>query len=122
MPQGPHYYQKDGQIFASIPAEMIQNIKDCPHYTQMLKDCEAEGVQLPTNIMAQDPKTHVITPQEYLTKVATGQMPPLHNHDVMKEMLEKAITPGDQTKFVMLEFPNFRRPQRPDTPAPQKRN
>ena len=83
------------------------------------KDCEAEGVQLPTNIMAQDPKTHVIMPQEYLTKVVTGQMPPLHNHDVMKEMFEKAITPGDKMKFVMLEFPNFQRPQRPDTPAPQ---
>ena len=100
----------------------MRNIKECLHYAQMMKDCQAEGIQLPTNIMAQDPKTHVVTPQEYMMLVATGQMPPSHNHEFMKEMLEKAVTPGDQTKFVMLEFPDFQRPQRPDTPAPQKKN
>ena len=118
-PQGPYYYQKDGQMYASLPLEMIQNIQQCPHYTQMKKDCKAEGVQLPLNILAQDPRTHVIMLQQYLQHVEAGTMPPMHNHNLLKEMAEKSKMPGDQTRLVMLEFPTFQRPQRPDTLAPQ---
>ena len=118
-PQGPHYYQKEGQMYASLPLEMIQNIQQCPHYAQMKKDCEAEGIQLPTDILAQDPRTHVLMPQQYLRNVEAGTMPLMRNHNVLKEMAEKSTTPGDQTRFVMLEFKNFEWPQRLDTPAPQ---
>ena len=100
---------------------MIQKIQQCPHDEQMLKDCEAEGITLPKDILVQDPKTHVITLQEYLMKVEAGLMPPMHNHNIMKELAEKAAQSGDQTKFMMLEFHNFDQPQRPDTPAPQNR-
>ena len=100
---------------------MIQKIQQCLYYEQMLNYCEAEGITLPKDILEQDPKTHVITPQDYLMKVEAGLIPPMHNHNVMKELAEKAAQPGDQTTFMMLEFPCFDRPQRPDTPAPQNR-
>ena len=39
----------------------------------MKQDCQAEGVELPQTIMAKDPVAHMLTPQEYLQKVAAGQ-------------------------------------------------
>ena len=75
-PQGPYYYQKDGQMYESLPLEMIQNIQHCLHYAQMKKDCKAEGIQLPTNILAQDPRTHVIMLQQYLQHMEAGKMTP----------------------------------------------
>ena len=84
----------------------------------MLTDAAAKGVQIPENILAQDPKEHILMPQEYLQKVEEGTMPPMRNHNLLKEMAEKAGQ-ADQTKFVMMEFHDFQRPMRPDTPAPQ---
>ena len=115
---GPYFYRVGGKTYASLPTELLQGIKQCPHYEQMLKDTAAEGVQIPENILAQDPKAHILTPQQYLKNVKEGTMPPMHNHNLLKEMAEKAGQ-ADQTKFVMMEFCNFQRPRRPDTPAPQ---
>ena len=84
----------------------------------MLKDCAAEGVQIPKNILAQDPRAHILTPQQYLKNVEAGTMPPMHNHNLLKKMAEKATGQGDQTKFIMMEFPNFQWLSKPDTPAP----
>ena len=45
---------------------------DAPEHTEestfweMQKDCKAEGIEIPKTIMAKDPVTHVLTPQEYL--------------------------------------------------------
>ena len=86
----------------------------------MQKDCKAEGIELPKNIMAKDLRTHVLTPQEYLQNVEAGTMPLMKNHNVLKVMAEKA-TANDQTKFVMMEFWDFKRPSPPTTPGPQKR-
>ena len=47
--------------------------------------------------MAKDPVTHLLTPQEYLQKVEAGIMPPMNNHQMMKEMAENA-TVNDQDK------------------------
>ena len=58
----------------------------------MQKDCKAEGIEIPKNIMAKDPVTHMLTPQEYLRKVEAGAMPPMDNHQMMKEMAESATT------------------------------
>ena len=66
----------------------------------MKKDCQAEGVEIPQTIMAKDPVAHMITPQEYLQKVAAGLMPQMDNHQMMKELAEK----NDQTKILMMEF------------------
>ena len=33
--------------YASLPLKMIQGIRQCPHYEQMLKDTKAEGVHIP---------------------------------------------------------------------------
>ena len=49
---------------------MIQGIEQSPLFAKMQKYCEAEGIQIPRNIMAKDPRAHVLTPQEYLKKVA----------------------------------------------------
>ena len=77
---GPYFYQMGGKTYASLLTEMLQGIKQCPHYEQMLKDCAAEGVQIPKNILAQDPKAHILTPQQYLKNVEEGTMPPMCNH------------------------------------------
>ena len=69
--------------------------------------------------MAKDPRTHVLTPQEYLQNVEAGTMPPMNNHNMLKEMAKKA-TANDQTKFVMMEFRDFKRPSSSTTPGPQK--
>ena len=95
---------------------MIQGIRQCPHYEQMLKDTKAEGVHIPETILDQDPKAHILTLLEYLRKVEEGTMPPTRNHNVMKELAEKA-GPGDQTQFIMMEFRDLPRLERLDTPA-----
>ena len=119
-PQGPFFYQEGGKTYASLPVGMLQDIQKSPLFEKMQKDCKAEGIELPKNIMAKDPITHVLTPQEYLRNVEAGTMPPMNNHSVLKEMAEKATT-NDQPKFLMMEFRDFERPSLPKIPQPQKR-
>ena len=69
---GPYFYQMGGKTYASLPTKMLQGIQQCPHYEQMLKDCAAEGVQIPKNILAQDPRAQILTPQQYLKNVEGG--------------------------------------------------
>ena len=99
---------------------MIQGIQQSPLFEQMKKDCAAEGIEVPKDIMAKDPRTHVMTPQEYLKNVEAGIMPPMRNHNILKEMAEKATGPNDQTCFVMMEFWDFKCPSPPKMPGPQK--
>ena len=70
-PQGPFFYQEGGKTYASLPLGMIQNIQKSPLFEKMQKDCKAEGIKLPKNIMAKDPRTHVLMPQEYLRNVGS---------------------------------------------------
>ena len=65
-PQGPFFYQEGGKTYASLPMEMLQNIQKSPLFEKMQKDCKAEGIEIPKTLMAKDPVTHVLTPQEYL--------------------------------------------------------
>ena len=99
---------------------MIQGIQQSPLFEKMQKNYKAEGIELPKNIMAKDPRTHVLMPQEYLQNVEAGTMPPMNNHNVLKEMAEK-VTANDQTRFLMMEFRDFKHPSLPKTPGPQKR-
>ena len=119
-PQGPFFYQEGDKTYASLPLGMIQDIQKSPLFDKMQKDCKAEGIELPKNIMAKDPRTHVLMPQEYLRNMEAGTMPPMNNHNVLKEMAEKA-TVNDQTKFLMMEFWDFKCLSLPTTPGPQKR-
>ena len=119
-PQGPYFYQEGGKTYASLPLGMIQGIQQSPLFEKMQKDCEAEGIELLKDIMAKDPRTHVLMPQEYLKNVEAGTMPPMNNHNVLKEMAEKAAV-NDQTLFVMMEFRDFKHPSPPKMPGPQKR-
>ena len=89
-PQGPYFYREGSKTYASLPLGMLQGIQQSPLFDKMKKDCEAEGIELPKNIMAKDPRTHVLTPQEYLKNVEAGIMPPMNNHNVLKEMAKKA--------------------------------
>ena len=98
---------------------MIQDIQKSQLFEKMQKDCKQEGIELPKNIMAKDPRTHVLTPQEYLRNVEAGTMPLMNNHNMLKEMAKK-VTANDQTKFVMMEFRDFEHPSPPTTPGPQK--
>ena len=97
---------------------MLQDIQKSLLFEKMQKDCKAEGIELPKIIMAKDLRTHVLTPQEYLQNVEAGTMPPMNNHQMLKEMAKKA-TANDQTKFLMMEFRGFKRPILPKTPGPQ---
>ena len=119
-PQGPYFYQEGGKTYASLPLGMIQGIQQSPLFEKMQKDCTAEGIQIPKNIMAKDPRTHMLTPQEYLKNIKAGTMPQMNNHEMLKEMAEKAAM-NDQTRFVMMEFRDIERLQPPKTPGPQKR-
>ena len=118
-PQGRFFYQEGGKTYASLPLGMLQDIQKSLLFKKMQKDRKAEGIELLKNIMAKDPRTHVLTPQEYLRNVEARTMLPMNNHKVLKEMAEKA-TANDQTKFWMMEFWHFKRPSLPKTPGPQK--
>ena len=100
---GTFFYQEGGKTYASLPLGMIQDIQKSPLFKKMQKDCKAEGIELPKNIMAKDPRTHTLMPQEYLRNMEAGTMPPMNNHNVLKEMAKKA-TANNQTKFLMMEF------------------
>ena len=118
-PQGPFFYQEGGKTYASLPVEMPQSIQRSPLFDKMQKDCKAEGVEIPKNIMAKDPVTHILTPQEYLQKVEAGTMPPMDNHLMMKQMAE-SVTLNNQTKFMMMEFRDIEHPALPKTPQQPK--
>ena len=118
-PQGPFFYQEGGKTYASLPLGMLQDIQKSPLFEKMQKGCKAEGIKLPKNIMAKDPRTHVLMPQEYLRNVEARTMPSMKNHQVLKEMAKKA-TVNDQTKFLMMEFQDFEHLSPPKTPGPQK--
>ena len=119
-PTGPYFYQEGGKTYASLPLGMIQGIEQSPLFAKMQKDCEAEGIQIPRNIMAKDPRAHILTPQEYLKKVVDGTVPQMNNHEMLKEMATKAAV-NDTTRFVMMEFRDIEHPQPPKTLGPQKR-
>ena len=106
-PQGPFLYQENRKTYTSLPMGMLENIKQSPLFDKMKKDCAAEGVEIPTTIMAKDPVAHMMTPQEYLQKVAAGLMPQMDNHQMMKELAEK----NDQTKILMMEFRDTEHPK-----------
>ena len=99
-PPGPFLYQEDGKTYASLPAKMLRNIQSSHLYEKMQKDCQAEGIEVPKTMMAKDPVAHMVTPQEYLQKVAAGQMPQMNNHQMMVELAAK----NDQTKILLMEF------------------
>ena len=85
----------------------------------MKKDCTAEGIELPKNIMVNNPRAHIMTPQQYLQNVEARTMPPMRNHNVLKELTEKITDPADQMQIVMMEFNDFKCPSLPRTPGPQ---
>ena len=116
---GPYFYQEGGKTYASLPIEILQGIQQSPLFEQMKKDCAAEGIELPKDIMAKDPRAHVLTPQQYLKNVEAGTMPPMKNHNILKELAEKATDPEDQTHFVMMEFRDFKCLSPPRTLGPQ---
>ena len=118
-PQGLYFYQEGGKTYPSLPLGMIQGIQQSLLFKKMQKDCKAEGIELPKDIMAKDPRTHVLMPQEYLKNVEAGTMPPMNNYNVLKEMAKKAAV-NNQTHFVMMEFRDFECPSPPKTPEPQK--
>ena len=110
-PQGPFLYQEDGKMYASLPVEMLQNIQKSPLFDKMQKDCKVEGVEIPKNIMVNNPVAHILTPQEYIQKVEAGMMPQMDNFQMRKELAEKK----DGTQFLMMEFWDVK-----TTPQPPK--
>ena len=73
----------------------------------MQKDCQAEGIEVLKTVMAKDPVAHMVTPQEYLQKVAAGQMPQMNNHEMFVELAAK----NDQTKILLMEFRDIESPK-----------
>ena len=110
-PQGPFLYQEGSKTYASLPAGMLQNIQKSPLFDKMQKDCKAEGIEIPQTIMVKDPVAHMLTPQEYLQKVAAGLMPQIDNHQMMTELAEKIL---------MMEFRDIEHQLPPTTPQAPK--
>ena len=106
-PPGPYLYQEDSKTYASLPAEMLRNIQPSHLYQKMQKDCQAKGIEVPKTVMAKDPVAHMVTPQEYLQKVAAGQMPQMNNHEMFMELAAK----NDQTKILLMEFREVETPK-----------
>ena len=106
-PPGPFLYQEDSKTYASLPAEMLRNIQSSHLYQKMQKDCQAKGIEVPKMVMAKDPVAHMVTPQEYLQKVAAGQMPQMNNHEMFVELAAK----NDQTKILLMEFQDVETPK-----------
>ena len=107
-PPGPFLYQEDGKTYASLPAEMLRNIQLSHLYQKMQKDCQAEGIEVLKTEMAKDPVVHMVTPQEYLQKVAAGQMPQMNNHEMFVELAAK----NNQTKILLMEFRDLETPKK----------
>ena len=87
---------------------MLRNIQSSHLYEKMQKDCKAEGIDIPKTMMAKDPVAHMMTPQEYLQKVAAGQMPKMNNHEMMVELAAK----NNQTQLLMMEFQDVETPKK----------
>ena len=85
-PLGPFFYEEQGKTFLSMPSKMLQNIMTYPHYTQMMKDCQAEGVAVPHHLLAKDPQAHLMTPQQYVSQLQENKIPQMNNHSVMEEL------------------------------------
>ena len=119
-PQGPYFYQEEGKTFFSLPVEMLQGIMTCPHYRQVVRDCEAEGIQVPHHVMARDPQAHMMTSQQYLMEVDQGKIPKMDNHNILKEMADKSkhLPHNQQPTVMIMEFRDFQRPPPPCTPHP----
>ena len=86
---------------------MLRNIQSSHLYEKMQKDCKAEGIDIPKTMMAKDPMAHMMTPQEYLQKVAAGKMPKMNNHEMMVKLAAK----NDQTQLLMMEFRDVETPK-----------
>ena len=78
-----------------------------PSVPENANDCQAEGIEVPKMVMAKDPVAHMVTPQEYLQKVAAGQMPQMNNHQMFVELAAK----NDQTKILLMEFRDVESPK-----------
>ena len=110
-PPGPFFYEDQGKTFLSMPSKMLQNIMTCPHYAQMMKDCQAEGVPVPHHLLTKDPQAHLMSPQQYLSKVQDNQIPRMNNHHVMEELASKTnqLPPSQRPEIMLLEFRDFQR-------------
>ena len=93
-------------ICLSSSGDVTEYPEESP-FRQMKKDCQVEGVEIPQTIMVKDPVAHMLTPQEYLQKVAAGLMLQMDNHQMMKELAEK----NDQMKILMMEFRDIECPK-----------
>ena len=71
-----------------------------PLFDKMQKDCKAEGIEISQTIMAKDQVAHMLTPQEYLQKVAAGP----NASDGQPSDDERTHEKNDQMKILMMEF------------------
>ena len=106
-PPGPFLYQEDGKTYASLPAEMLRKHSVEPFVRENAKRLQGRGIDIPKTMMAKDPVAHMMTLQEYLHKVAAGQMPKMNNHEMMVELAAKK----DQTQLLMMEFQDVETPK-----------
>ena len=105
-PPGPFLYQEDGKtcITAGRNAEEYSGESSVRENGKRL---QSRGNRSTENIDGQRPWAHMMTPQEYLQKVAAGQMPQMNNHEMMVKLAAK----NDQTKILMMEFRDLESPK-----------
>ena len=119
-PQGPYFYEENGKTFVSLPGQMVNDLMNCQHYRQMMRECAAQGRPVPHHVMAKDPVAHIMTPAEYVQQVKDLQIPETHNLNVMQQLAEnsKHLPKEQQPSITVLEFKDFERPPPAQTPGP----
>ena len=71
-----------------------------PFVRENAKRLQGRGNRHTKDNDGQRPVAHMMTLQEYLQKVAAGQMPKMNKHEMMVELAAK----NDQTQLLMMEF------------------
>ena len=78
-----------------------------PFVRENAKRLQGRGNRHTKDNDGQRPMAHMMTPQEYLQKVAAGQMPKMNNHEMIVELAAK----NDQTQLLMMEFRDVETPK-----------
>ena len=71
----PYFYQDNRHTLCSLPLNIIQGLKDCPHLQNIRDDCAKQGVEIPNLTMSEPVTTDILTQQQYLEQERQGCIP-----------------------------------------------
>ena len=101
----PFFYEDNGRTMCSIPLNIIQGLKSCPHLQNIRDHCAKQGVEIPNVTTTEPVTTDILTPQQYLEKERQGLIPCMANHEVMQYIAENLK--HTTTQVISLKFDDF---------------